>query len=102
MRKLAIGMALASTMLATPAVARDGAWYAGVEGGLMIVEDTKLDYRDPTVDADEGIIVDHRLGYDVDLIGGYDFGMFRLEAEAAHKRAAVDELRFSPNTDILD
>ena len=39
MRKLAIGMALASTAFATPAVARDGSWYAGIEGGLMIVED---------------------------------------------------------------
>ena len=41
MRKLAIGIALASTMLATPAVARDGSLYAGIEGGLMLVEDLK-------------------------------------------------------------
>ncbi len=80
MRKLAIATAFASTMLATPAVARDGAWYAGIEGGLMIVEDTELDYLDPTVSVDEGVIVDHKIGYDVDVIGGYDFGMFRLEA----------------------
>ena len=39
MRKLAIVMALASTALATPALARDKAWYVGVEGGAMIVED---------------------------------------------------------------
>jgi opacity protein-like surface antigen len=101
MRKLAIATAFASTMLATPAVARDGAWYAGVEGGLMIVEDTELDYHDPSISVDEGIIVDHKMGYDVDLIGGYDFGMFRLEAEAAHKRASVDQIRFAPTTEIL-
>mgnify|MGYP003634758168 CR=1 FL=1 len=43
MRKLALGMALASTALATPALARDGQWYVGVEGGAMIVEDVDLD-----------------------------------------------------------
>ena len=49
MRKLAIMAALASTALATPAVARDNSWYVGVEGGAMIVEDTKLDF-----DIDDG------------------------------------------------
>ena len=39
MRKLAIAMALASTGLATPAVARDNSPYVGVEGGILIVED---------------------------------------------------------------
>ena len=39
MRKLAIAVALASTALATPAVARDNSFYVGVEGGIMIVED---------------------------------------------------------------
>ena len=39
MRKLAIAMALASTALATPAVARDHSVYVGLEGGVMWVED---------------------------------------------------------------
>uniref|UniRef100_UPI001C07466F hypothetical protein n=1 Tax=Acinetobacter sp. TUM15051 TaxID=2609132 RepID=UPI001C07466F len=43
MRKLAIVMALASTAIATPALARDKAWYVGVEGGAMIVEDIDYD-----------------------------------------------------------
>ena len=43
MRKLAIAMALASTALASPALARDNSWYVGVEGGFMIVEDEELD-----------------------------------------------------------
>lgn len=43
MRKLAIGLALASTALATPSMARDGQWYVGVDGGAMLVED--LDYN---------------------------------------------------------
>jgi hypothetical protein len=37
MRKLAIAVALSSTLLATPAFARDGAWYVGGEFGAMIV-----------------------------------------------------------------
>ena len=35
MRKLAIVLALASTALATPALARDHSFYAGIEGGVI-------------------------------------------------------------------
>ena len=38
MRKLVIGMALASTAIASPSLARDGAWYVELNGGPMIVE----------------------------------------------------------------
>ena len=101
MRKLAIAMALASTALATPAVATDGAWYAGLEGGPMIVQDTGFDYEAPGVSVDDGVIIDHKIGWDVDVIGGYDFGMFRVEAETAYKRAGVDKIRFDPAANIL-
>ena len=43
MRKLAMSLALASTALATPAIARDNAGYIGLEAGPMLVEDTKFD-----------------------------------------------------------
>ena len=39
MRKLAIALALTSTAIAAPALARDDAFYIGVEGGPSIVED---------------------------------------------------------------
>src|SRR3546814_18651409 len=39
MRKLAIVVALSSTVLATPALARAGAWYVGGEYGAVLVED---------------------------------------------------------------
>jgi len=90
MRKLAIGIALASTMLATPAVARDGSLYAGIEGGLMLVEDLNLDYDDDIDQISEAIIVNHKTGYDIDGIVGYDFGMVRVEGELGYKRASVD------------
>src|SRR5690606_38934135 len=43
-RKLAIAVALSSTMLATPALVRNGAWYVGGDLGAMIVEDVSFDY----------------------------------------------------------
>ncbi len=89
MRKLAIAMALASTALATPAVARDHSWYAGVEGGVMLVEDANFSssqtVRTSNLSFDNRI--DHKKGYDLDVIGGYDFGMFRGEFEAGYKHA---------------
>ena len=93
MRKLAMIMALASTALATPALARDKAWYVGVEGGAMIVED--IDYSivgTATTRSGTGT-VDHDYGYDVDGVIGYDFGAFRLETEVGYRSATVDAYR---------
>src|SRR3990170_5337929 len=95
MRKLAIAMALASTALASPALARDNSWYVGVEGGLMLVEDTYLDYDDGVLSVDDAVVVDYKNGFDVDLIGGYDFGVVRAEAELAYKRASVGNVAVS-------
>ncbi len=89
MRKLALGMALASTALATPALARDNQWYVGVEGGVMIVEDLSID----VAGNNDAFEVDHDVGYDFDGIVGYDFGGFRLEAEVGYKAAAADRLQ---------
>ncbi len=87
MRKLAIVLALASTALASPALARDKSWYVGIEGGGMIVED--IDY-DVTGTRTGVASVDHDYGYDVDAVMGYDFGGFRLETEVGYRRATVD------------
>jgi OmpA-OmpF porin, OOP family len=86
MRKMAIAAALASTAIATPALARNDAWYIGVEGGAMIVEDIALDIGALPAAGQ----VDHKYGYDVDGIIGYDFGGFRVEAEVGYKQAQVD------------
>src|SRR3982750_4298650 len=97
MRKLAIAVALASTAMATPAVARDHSFYAGLEGGAMWVEDADFDY-DTTgttpVDLPNAFTIDHKIGFDVDAIAGYDFGMLRLEGELAYKRASLHENSF--------
>src|SRR5215210_3996152 len=96
MRKLAIAAALASTGLATPAVARDHSPYVGVEGGILFVEDMDVDYDDGTLAIPNAITVTHKTGFDVDAIAGYDFGMLRLEGELAYKRASVNQLRINP------
>ncbi len=97
MRKLAVVLALASTALATPALARDKSWYVGVEGGAMIVED---------IDYDIGALpkagtVDHHYGYDVDGVMGYDFGGFRLETEVGYRKAGVDGYSSTTTTPLF-
>jgi hypothetical protein len=61
MRKLAIGLVLASTALASPALARDDQWYVGVDGGAMIVEDLALDIGT----LNNAASVDTKNGYDL-------------------------------------
>jgi len=98
MRKLAIAVALASTALATPALARDKAWYVGVEGGAMIVEDIHFDITNGATKTNDAAQVDHEYGYDVGGNVGYDFGMFRIEAEVSYKGANVDKWRSTLRT----
>ncbi|HEX8223938.1 MAG TPA: OmpA family protein [Allosphingosinicella sp.] len=86
MRKLAIAVALSSTLLATPAFARDGAWYVGGEFGAMIVEDTDVDIGA----VDNAIRLNYDYGYDGGIFVGYDLGGFRIEAEAAYKKADLE------------
>ena len=104
MRKYLLA-AVAATALATPAVARDQSWYAGIEGGLLIVEDTDFDYRAyPTtlvpnpVRINNAFTIDHNNGIDADVIAGYDFGAFRAEGELGYKRASIDTLVANTST----
>ena len=83
MRKLAIGLALASTALASPSMARDGQWYVGVDGGAMLVEDLQLDIGAAPIKG----TANTKTGYDFGGVVGYDFGGFRLEAETSYREA---------------
>ena len=51
--------------------------------------------RDKRRHFDDAIGLDYKTGVDVDLIVGYDFGMFRLEGELGWKRARLDEIEIS-------
>ena len=88
MRKLAITLALATTALSTPALARDDAWYVGIEGGAMLVEDIRFDVGA----TQEALTIDHDYGWDVDATVGYDFGGFRAEAEVGYRQADVNSI----------
>ncbi|PVX29003.1 OmpA family protein [Sphingomonas pokkalii] len=90
MRKLAVTLALATTALSTPAFARDDAWYVGVEGGAMLVEDIHFD-----VGASKDAVTqnNNHAGWDVGGNIGYDFGPFRAEAEVSYRRVSGDSLR---------
>ncbi|WP_037467932.1 outer membrane protein, partial [Sphingobium herbicidovorans] len=97
MRKLALAAALATTVLATPALARDNSWYIGIHSGVVLVEDQDITFTpgfDPNTGAPTASStledVDYHKGWDGDAVIGYDFGGFRLEAEAGYKRAKVD------------
>ena len=96
MRKLAVILALASTALATPALARDKSWYVGVEGGAMIVED--IDYDVNGVNSATSVNSDY--GYDVGGVLGYDFGGFRVETETSYRKAIVDSISSTVRTPI--
>jgi len=76
--------AIAAIAIATPAAARDRSAYVGLEVGALFVTDTDVD-----VDFVErsDVTIDHKMGVDGDLIAGYDFGMFRAEAELGYKRS---------------
>ena len=85
MRKYLLA-AVAVAAIASPAAARDGTGYIGLEGGLMFPSDMDIDgeflFEDPDgVDFLESDIaeLEFNTGLDLDLIGGYDFGGFRLE-----------------------
>jgi OmpA-OmpF porin, OOP family len=88
--------AAAAAAIATPAVARDGSPYVGIEGGLLIAEDFEQDVRIGDDRFDNGLSVDFKRGLDIDAIAGYDFGMFRLEGEVGYKRLRAEEISLTP------
>ena len=88
MRNLVIGMAMASTALASPALARDDAWYVEVDGGVMVVQDIDLNVNA----AADDLTIGTEEGFDFGGIVGYDFGPVRLEAEASYREADVDQV----------
>lgn len=90
MRKLAIGLALASTAIASPAFARDNQWYVGVDGGAMLVEDMNLSITSSLNTSDAKLDLD--TGYDVGGVVGYDFGGFRLESEVSYRDASINNV----------
>lgn len=95
MRKILLATAAAAAIAASPAVAKDNSPYVGIEGGVLFPQHQDINgsvtFTDPTnfpnIANTDVARIRYNKGYDVDLIGGYDFGMFRLEGELGYKRA---------------
>ncbi len=96
MRKLFLGLALASTALAAPAFAKNDSWYVEADAGAMIVERAQLNIAGVANAAS----VKSQTGYDVGGIVGYDFGGFRLESEVSYRRARAERITDSAGTII--
>ena len=106
MRKYLLAAAAAAA-IATPAAARDGSGYIGVDAGLLLSTHSNI-HIDATnsyyCSGGEGgtyfgsyftncqatFNTHYKTGFDGDVVGGYDFGMFRLEGELGYKYAGHD------------
>jgi opacity protein-like surface antigen len=89
--------AAAAAALSSPAMARDGQGYFGLEGGVLFPRDHDIDITLDGTDETfsdgfypDAVELDYKMGVDLDLIAGYDFGMFRIEGELGYKRASLD------------
>jgi opacity protein-like surface antigen len=89
----ATALATGLAAMASPAVARDRSAYVGLEAGALFVKDTDvgISFDDDDDDFVGDFEIEHKMGIDGDLIAGYDFGMFRAEAELGYKRSEHDE-----------
>lgn len=112
--------AAAVAAIASPASARDGAAYFGIEGGILFPKDQDGDLDatftqsaqapvagTPATLPGTGVVgavagppaalsgdldLDYKKGFDIDAVAGYDFGMFRIEGELGYKRAKFDNV----------
>jgi OOP family OmpA-OmpF porin len=91
MKKLALVIALSSVAMASPALARDGTAYIQFDIGAIKPERLSLEYTNSTVTVAKAEELRHKVGLDADIVGGYDLGRFRLEVEAAYKRARIND-----------
>ena len=73
--------AVAAVAISSPALARDGSPYVGVEAGAVMSDEGFFDVEifddEDSFEFNNGINVDYEIGLDADLIGGYDFGIVR-------------------------
>jgi hypothetical protein len=88
MRKIALGMAVAASAIAAPAMARDGQAYLEADIGAII--DNQFDVG--IEGFEDAATIDHTDGWDLGGIIGYDFGMIRTEAEVSYKEGDPDTI----------
>ena len=97
----------AALAIATPAAAtNDNNGYVGLEGGILFPKSQSVNgeviFTNPATGGPVNFAntnigsIKYKKGLDLDLIGGYDFGMFRLEGELGYKHAKPKT--FSPSS----
>ena len=67
MRKFLLA-AVAAAAIASPAAARDGSGYVGVDLGAMLAEDTKLDFDDGVTQINNAVSTDYNAGFDIGFV----------------------------------
>src|SRR6188768_2792899 len=88
MRKIALGMAVAATALAAPAMARDGQAYIEADIGAIIENEFDVGIEG----FEDAASIDHSDGWDLGGILGYDFGLIRAELEGSYKEGDPDSI----------
>ena len=102
MRHLTFFGAVTALALASPAMAKDHAAYVGIDAGLVFPSDTNLSNDSARIGYE--IDINHKTGYDLGFLGGYDFGWIRAEGElswkwATHKQYDVFGLQLDESGD---
>ena len=91
MRKFLLA-AVAAAAIASPAVARDGSGYIGVDLGAMLDEDTKLDFDNDMICINNAVATDYNTGSISAWSAVTTSALFRAELDLAYKHAGVDEV----------
>ncbi len=84
----------AAVIAACPAQAREGQPYLGINGGVSFDDKVRVDIDSEATGGavEDAAIARTNMGIDGDVVLGYDFGAFRLEAEGGYKRAGYESL----------
>lgn len=90
---------LISTAISSPAWARDDSWYIEADAGVSSVDDMPLALSGTPTNILTSLPIGTQVwqtgtktGYDFGGIVGYDFGLFRLEAEGSFRHGGADKL----------
>jgi OOP family OmpA-OmpF porin len=94
MRNLALIVALATTALAGPALARPAqAWYVGIDAGAIQAENQVFRITSTNgIATSNALTAKYDTGFDVDGNIGYDFGAFRAEFEVGYKNNKTNHI----------
>lgn len=94
MKKTALLLAGAAMIIAVPAHAREGQPYLGINAGISFPDQVTVDIDNNRNDEllENAAFARTKRGLDADVVVGYDFGAFRLEAEGGYKRNGYKDL----------